>query len=151
MRIFIGIMVTVLLCGAGTAHAFEIQYGQVKGYNNGKVLIRYQGIESTKFFVCSIKTRTCTPTKSTTMYMPSQARTTGNFYLDEKGDTTALYRYGGKNTTATPSDTKLNTTAFSIAQFIAFEAETIYYVGNTKENPEEEISPLLLDYLNNIY
>ncbi len=57
-------------------------------------------------------------------------------YLNDSGGTLALYKVdttklGGKNLTSE----KIPATAYSIDDFLMFDTKTLYYVGNTKDNP----------------
>ena len=57
-------------------------------------------------------------------------------YLDDKDGTLSLYSTNTQgNSDGTITSTKLKTTAYQVCDFIFTDANTLYYTGNTKENP----------------
>ncbi|KKP61202.1 MAG: Peptidase S9 prolyl oligopeptidase active site domain protein [Candidatus Nomurabacteria bacterium GW2011_GWF2_35_66] len=57
-------------------------------------------------------------------------------YTDDKDDTMSLYKVDMSTLTNTTfENTKISVTAWNIATFMFYDSQTIYYVGNSKENP----------------
>lgn len=57
-------------------------------------------------------------------------------YVSDKEDSMQLYVFDASSkTTKNPPSTKLNTSAYTIANFLVTDANTIYYIGNTKDDP----------------
>jgi dipeptidyl aminopeptidase/acylaminoacyl peptidase len=57
-------------------------------------------------------------------------------YIDDKDGATALYIADmTKSSDPTIMSTKLSTSAFQVGDFLFTDKDTIYYIGNTKDNP----------------